>query len=152
MFLTVHSSIGVAATTVAGITNPAAAFALGWFLHYVGDAIPHGDEKIGEWVMVGPKPVWRAVPFFAGDFAVMSSIFAVYSFHAGFSWSLVAVIAGSILPDVLFGVEMVFKRSLFGPVAHFHKWAHHLLGIRLPFKAGLPIQLAVLALMWWIIL
>lgn len=149
MFLTVHSAIGVTAVTAAGITNPAAAFAIGWALHYVGDAVPHGDERIGDWVLNGKRPVRRAIPFFAGDFAVMSAIFAAYSVSAGWQWHLVAAVAGSILPDVLFGMEMVFRRNLFGPLSGLHEKAHKLTGILLPLKLGMPFQLTLAAMLWF---
>ncbi len=148
MFLTVHSAIGVTAVAATGITNPAAAFALGWALHYVGDAIPHGDESIGEWVVNSDRAVRRAIPFFAGDFAVMTAAFLGYSYVAGLQWHMVAAVAGSILPDVMMGVEMVFKRKVFGPFSKLHEWAHHLTGVRLPLKVGMPFQLLLIALLW----
>lgn len=148
MFLTVHSAIGITAVTVTGITNPAAAFALGWALHYAGDAVPHGDERIGDWVLNSDRKVLRAVPFFAGDFAVMSAAFYLYSSAVGFQWHLAAVVAGSILPDVIFGVEMVLRRKLFSPLADLHDRAHRLTGVRLPLWLGLTGQ-ALMALLLW---
>ncbi|MEA3249890.1 MAG: hypothetical protein U9Q03_06100 [Patescibacteria group bacterium] len=148
MFLTVHSAIGVTAVTAIGITNPAAAFALGWALHYVGDAIPHGDERIGDWVLESDRSVRRAIPFFAGDFAVMSAAFLMYSMSVGFHWHFAAVVAGSILPDVMFGMEMVFKRNVFGFLTPLHKKAHRLTGVRLPLWLGLSGQ-AIIALLLW---
>jgi len=148
MFLTVHSAVGVTAVTALGIHNPAAAFALGLVLHYLGDAVPHGDEPIGEWVKDGRSPVLRAMPFFVGDFLLMSVLFALVSSAGGLQWHLVAAIAGSILPDVLFGVEIVFKRRLFGFLSELHDLAHTAFGIRLPLHFGLPLQ-AVLAFILW---
>jgi hypothetical protein len=148
MFLTVHSAIGVAATEAFGVSNPAAAFVLGWALHYIGDAIPHGDERIGDWVLNSDRQVRRAVPFFAGDFMVMTAAFLAYSSTTGFHWHLVAAVAGSILPDVLFGMEMVFRRKVFGPLTDLHLKAHHLTGVRLPLWLGLSGQAVIAALLW----
>jgi len=148
MFLTVHSAIGLTAVTALGIHNPAAAFAVGLVLHYLGDAVPHGDEPIGEWVKNGRSPVLRAAPVFAGDFLLMSAMFALVSATGGLQWHLVVAIAGSILPDVLFGIETIFKRRLFGFLSDLHDRAHAAIGIRLPLHYGLPFQ-AVLAFMLW---
>lgn len=148
MFLTVHSAVGLTAVTALGITDPAAAFALGWALHYVGDAIPHGDERIGDWVLESAKPVRRALPFFVGDFAFMSAACAAFYASAGLQWHLLAAVAGSILPDVLFGTEMVFQRKLFGPISDLHLKAHYLTGILLPLKFGMPFQLLLAVTLW----
>ena len=47
MFLAGHASVGIAITAALGVTNPAAAFALGWASHYLADFFPHGDEFRG---------------------------------------------------------------------------------------------------------
>lgn len=149
MFLTVHSAIGITAVTALGIQDPTAAFAIGWALHYLGDAVPHGDEFIGEWVMRGRSPVLRAIPFFVADFLAMAAAFTVVAFTGGWHWNLLAAAAGSIVPDALFGIEMVFRRKLFGPLSDLHERAHGALNVRLPLRYGMPFQLALVAVLWF---
>ena len=45
MFLSNHAAVG--ALLAVHTDNPASAFVLGYFSHYLLDMIPHGDEKVG---------------------------------------------------------------------------------------------------------
>ena len=100
MFITVHSAIGIAAVTALGTQNPIAAFSLGWLLHYVGDAIPHGDEQLGAWCMSRRRPTLTMGAVFVVDILVLMTVLAVVHLVYGLTPVMLAVVAGSAMPDL----------------------------------------------------
>lgn len=147
MYLTAHAAAGAAA---AGIltANPAAAFGLGWLSHYLVDFIPHGDEAAGEWTKKGDE-VRRYLLLSGVDGTIVAALFLVQAAGHGFSWVTAAAIVGSTVPDVLWGLEKVFKRRLFGPLQGFHSAVHNRLRIMLPTWLGLLVQAAVAGWFWY---
>ena len=147
MYLTAHAAAGAAA---AGLltANPLVAFGLGWLSHYVVDFIPHGDEAAGEWVSRGNE-VRRLTLLFSIDALVLAALVAAQVMARGFSWVTLAAAAGSTVPDVLWGLEKLFGRRLFGPLQQLHGRVHNALGLRLPTWLGLAFQACFAGWFWY---
>ncbi len=148
MFNTAHAAIGVAATSVFGINEPAMAFTVGWLLHYVADAVPHGDERLGSWAMRHKHPTRIMALIFAADFLVASLSIAVIGLVNGFSWPMLFAAAGSMVPDFLLGMEMVFGLRTLSWLTRFHILFHKFTGFIYSLKYGLLLQLIVAATAW----
>jgi hypothetical protein len=153
MYLVGHAAVGVAFVTAAHIKNPVAAFGVGWLSHYVADFFPHGDEAAGEWAKKGKSEVRRILALVAVDATLLLAIFAVYLSRQGWSWPVAAAIAGSALPDVMWGLDKVFKRTLVRPLERLHNANHNFFDVRMPLWLGVALQAAVAGSLWaWLTL
>jgi len=154
MFLVGHASVGIAITTALGITNPAAAFALGWASHYLADFFPHGDEPIGAWAKKGNE-VLRLFLLLVADGLVFLSVFAIYVVLHGWSWWAAAAAIGSFVPDIAWGLAMALRRALPGPfplLEKFHSRNHNFFHPHIPAWVGMAQQLFVAFLLWrWLL-
>jgi hypothetical protein len=146
MYLIGHAAVGM--TLAASVTNPVAAFGVGWLSHYLADFFPHGDEEVGEWTKKGNE-VRRLMAIVSVDGTAALVAFAYLSSQRGFSLPLAAAALGSFVPDIMWGLEKVAKRKLFGFHEKFHYANHNFFDIHLPAWAGIPMQLSVAALLWW---
>lgn len=146
MYLIGHAAVGVLAASIT--TNPAAAFGIGWLSHYVADFIPHGDEPLGEWAKRGNE-VKRIGCIAALDLLILSAALSAYVAARGFTPWVLAAAAGSVVPDALWGLELVCKRKLFGPHHAFHHRNHNFFQVKLPLAVGLALQFAVTSGLWW---
>jgi hypothetical protein len=145
MFLIGHAAVGIALASVT--TNPAAAFGIGWLSHYLADFLPHGDEELGEWTKRGNE-VLRLLAFVSVDGAIMLAALAAYFHIHGFSWPVLAAAFGSTTPDVMWGLEKLCKRKLFGFHERFHCRNHNFFQVRMPLAAGIAVQALVTSLLW----
>ncbi|MDD5251908.1 MAG: hypothetical protein PHT12_04730 [Patescibacteria group bacterium] len=148
MFLTVHAAIGSAAVLAVWPSAPTpVAFVIGWGLHYVGDFVPHGDEKLGEWAKRGS--VVKRMALASGiDGLVLLFVMAVMIARLKWNWIAVASAAGSCVPDVLWGLEEIFGRKLFGSHRYWHHRIHFASGIRLPLWLGFSFQFSLAVVLW----
>lgn len=146
MYLVGHAAVGM--TLAAGIANPVAAFGVGWLSHYIADYFPHGDEEVGEWTKKGNE-IRRLLALVAVDGAVFLVLFGFLVSRHGFSLPVAAAAFGSFVPDVMWGLEKVAKRPLFGFHERFHFVNHNVFGVHLRPRVGVTLQLAVAALLWW---
>lgn len=150
MYLTVHAA--VAATIAGAVTSdPATALGIGILSHYAVDAIPHGDERVGEWTRQGNE-VKRLMLVSGIDGLMLLVMVFAFWFGNGMAWIFVAAVVGGILPDVLWGLEKAAGRKLFGPVGVFHTNVHNFSGIRLPTWTGFLFQGIVAAVLWGVVL
>lgn len=149
MYLAVHAAVGAAAA--ATTNDPLVAFGIGWLSHYLVDAVPHGDERAGEWTKRGHE-VKRYMLLAGIDGLILSAILAVQMSRHGIDPALLAAIGGSVLPDVMWGMEKVFKRKMFGPLHRLHSSAHNYLRIRLPSWLGLLVQAAIAGGFWFMLI
>ncbi len=147
MFLVGHAAVGVAAVSALGITNPVAAFGVGWISHYLADFLPHGDEPVGEWTKKGNE-ILRFAGILAVDGSLFLAVFGYYSWTRGISIPLIAAAAGSFVPDVMWGLEMVAHRKLWGFMSKFHARNHNFFHPHLPAWVGLAWQSAATVLLW----
>ncbi len=132
MYLVVHATTGAAVGSL--VRNPAAAFALNFFGHFLMDMIPHGDDHLySEYKKGNSKKLalWYTGIDIAATIAVITVVLMTGDF--GSIAGVIAGILGGLLPDIFVGVCEVFKpgkswlgRRLVGFEA-FHMWNHHLL-------------------------
>lgn len=148
MYLVGHAAIGMTLVAASGVTNPAAAFGVGWASHYFADFLPHGDEQAGNWTKKGNE-VRRLMAIVAVDGALLLSAFAAFTWQRGFSPAAAAAAIGACVPDVMWGFEKLCKKKLFGFHGKFHSANHNFFDVRLPLWAGLVLQTAMSAALWW---
>ena len=148
MFLIGHAAVGATIAQLAGIENPAAAFGVGWLSHYLADFVPHGDEPVGKWT-AGPNGVRRLMGIVALDGLLLLGALGFVFAKRGFSWVTLAAAVGACVPDVLWGLEKLAGRRLFGPHGAFHLKNHNFFHIDLPLGVGLLLQGAVTAFLFW---
>jgi xanthine/uracil permease len=165
MFLAVHAAVGAIAGNA--VSNPVAAFSLGFISHFFTDMIPHGDENMYEGYKNGQK-VTRAVLYVALDSIATIVLIAVFFIRQDFfnPVNVALGIAGGLLPDLLVGAVEILKPknkrwlSLQMNWFHgFHMKNHHLvigtfrkMERDIPLKYGLLLQGVVLTLLVRIIL
>lgn len=147
MFLIGHAAVGVAIVAATNITNPVAAFGVGWLSHYLADFLPHGDEPMGEWAKKG-NTIARFALMLLVDGSLFLAVFGWLTWRQGFSLPLTAAAAGSFIPDVMWGLEMVAKRKLWGPFTKFHSRNHNFFHPHLPAWVGLAWQGSATVLLW----
>ena len=152
MFLTVHAPAG--ALVGAFAPDPVSAFVLGVLSHAVLDIIPHGDEAIGPpcagQTCTHREEVRLMLRLAIADAALMGIVLATIltPWRALPSFSVLAGIAGGVLPAILQGLGMAFPRIR--PLARF-KELHDVVHCRIipydpPFRCGIIVQVAALAL------
>ncbi len=150
MYLVGHAAVGVA--FAAGTQDPVLAFCIGWASHYVADFVPHGDEAVGEWVKRG-REVRRLFALVAVDGAVLLAAYAWFVAHRGFAPAPLAAAVGATIPDVMWGLEKLFRRKLFGAHEKLHGLNHNFFQVRMPLWLGLFGQAIVTASLWaWLTL
>ena len=142
MFLTVHSTIGIAIATKAA--SPWLAFIFSFFAHYILDAIPHGDESIFK-NHTAKQKYQNIIKFLIIDLVIM----AIYIFFIMTKVPLnpviiFAAVLGSILPDILWGLYDVTHLKILKPFMSIHNLFHNPLKIELPLKVGLILQIAII--------
>lgn len=152
MYLINHAAIGIALTSAIGATHPVAAFGVGWLSHYLADFFPHGDEQVGEWAK-RKNEIPRILGVVAIDGVLFLAAFAWYTSAHGFSLSAAAAALGSFVPDIMWGLEKLAGRKLFGVFERLHTWNHNFFKIHIPMKAGIPLQIALAVALWsWLTL
>ena len=162
MFLSTHALGGIIISQ--HVHNVPVAFELGVLSHYILDMIPHGDERLADWVR--EKPVRRFALTFLMDMAFLGLF--IFTVHVKGEWPLpnvaLAAMLGAVLPDILWSVYDVYRgflvrhfpnatriiqevtrlESFFDHHDRLHRWFHAYIEKRLTFKAGLAVQ-AILA-------
>jgi len=124
MFLTVHSL--VALTTTKYISHPLLLFIINFILHYILDAIPHGD---GDDIERGFKN--KNLNYFI--LALLDFIFIIiisFNFYQIYKISInniIFAVLGAILPDILWGIYYVTKLRIFKWADDLNLWAHQIL-------------------------
>lgn len=150
MYLVGHAAVGM--TLAAATDDPVLAFGIGWLSHYLADFVPHGDEPAGEWAKRGDE-VRRLFVLLMADGALFLAAFAWFTARRGFHLAAATAALGSFVPDVLWGLEKVRRKPLFGPLERFHAKNHNFFHVRLPLWAGLVGQAALAGGLWtWLTL
>ncbi len=142
MYLVGHAAVAMSITRALGITDPAAAFGIGWVSHYLADFFPHGDEPVGEWTKKGNE-VRRLMMVVVCDGALFLAAFTFFTARHGFSYVMATAALGSFVPDVLWGLEKIFKKKLFGFHERFHFANHNFFHIQLPLFVGILAQTVI---------
>lgn len=151
MFLTVHAA--AAAAVGQFIDSPPLAFLAGFASHFVLDTIPHGDESIRHW-RAFKTPRQRIAAAALIDFSillVMTILWLSRSPVANFP-SMVYAMAGSILPDALWGLHELTQTPLLSWYERSHGAVHRLLTKKqITMRQGFLIQVPLLILLTWLI-
>lgn len=149
MFLVGHGAVGALLATHL-TKNPVVAFGIGWLSHYIVDFFPHGDESLGAWTKKGNEVLRLLVIVSIDATLLLASLVVVFSTR-GFSWVALAGAFGACVPDVMWGLEKLFKRNLFGRFDIFHNRNHNFLHISLPLWFGIFGQILITFALWRIV-
>ncbi len=146
MFLVGHSAIGISLSLWTG--NPLLAFVIGFASHFLGDAVPHGDEPLGEWAKRGNY--LKRMLFVSAIDGLMVLIALAWLFTLGkLNLVMLAAAVGACAPDVMWGLETATKRKLFGTIGEWHHRNHNFLKIRIPVAVAAIGQVILTVGLWW---
>jgi hypothetical protein len=123
MFLSVHSI--VALTSIKYIHNPLLLFIVNFILHYILDAIPHGDGGDVD----GLKNSNLEIFILASLDLIFVGILS-YNFYQMSDYNiylLIAALSGAILPDILWGLYAVTKFKIFKWADDINLFAHQII-------------------------
>lgn len=154
MYGTAHAAVAASAVTLLKLSNPFAAFAVGWATHYVCDFFPHGDTVPGTLAPIVRKR-WheRSVNAALIDIGLLLWLWHRRNQRRGHSWPFTLAAIGSIGPDALqlFG-RAVGIRFLWGWPETVHHFFHNPFLIVLPLWLGWLLQLLMVVLVWrWLL-
>lgn len=145
MFLTVHGTAGALVGSLTG--NPVSAFALGVLSHAVLDIIPHGDERLGD-EKTGKEKLRFILTLGLIDSAILlvALLALLQPWEVWPSWSVLAGIAGGVIPDGFQLLHHLFPRVRWlERYQHIHDAFHlHVIRYDPPFAFGMAVQLLVL--------
>lgn len=140
MFLTVHAVAGE--VLAQSTTSPLVAFVIGFISHFFVDALPHGDETIGERTREQTIRLLIVVALTDLAFVFATQALLWKSGILVFSFSVFCAAFGAMFPDALQLPYYLFKNP--PPIVLWYKQAHvrfhNFLGIRLGIKWGLAFQ------------
>lgn len=143
MFLIVHAAVG--AVVGDNLKNPLIGAAAGMASHFLLDAIPHGDERLGRELFKPGRIRWLVALTALDGLAAIALVTVLWL--AGFLPNALGAFGGAvgaILPDALVGLSELSKKKLWPEIVRFHDWAHQFFKIELPLYIGGLIQAAVL--------
>lgn len=123
MFLVVHASVGAIAGNA--VSNPTAAFALGFLSHFFLDMVPHGDAHLYDWYRSGKRVRPAIVQLGIDILLTIVLICAFFILQDFFSPVAVAMgIVGGLMPDMLVGFYELVKpgkrKWLYRKLESFH--------------------------------
>ncbi|MFA5020801.1 MAG: hypothetical protein WC517_01940 [Patescibacteria group bacterium] len=157
MFITVHAAAGALIGTE--LPNPYLAFAAGVLVHFLMDIIPHGDHELGKRFFgllkkkISEEEKFKSLAAYGLVDYIILVLFLLYSiknFYFAKDDGVVWAIVGSIVPDLLVALYVLTRSRYLKWFFDFHNWVHHLWLNRikndLPLKAGIAMQLAIMAL------
>ena len=145
MFLTIHCTVGAIAGKYAN--NILLAFLSGFILHFIFDAIPHGDEKLlddhnhprkKELILVASIAMLDGIVF-------LLTIGALWYFgKMPADWAVLSGVVGGAVPDLNSGFYLLTKSKIFKPLFDFHFKIHTLIKkIELTLIQGIIFQIAI---------
>jgi hypothetical protein len=123
MFLSVHSI--VALTSIKYIHNPLLLFIANFILHYILDAIPHGDGGDVD----GLKSSNLEIFILACLDLIFVGILS-FNFYQIFNYDIylmITALSGAILPDILWGLYAVTKFKIFKWADYLNNWSHKII-------------------------
>jgi len=140
MLLGAHLMAGAAAGEY--INNPYLAFAAGFILHFILDAVPHFDTTDDN------KFTFRQIALISVDGIIGLLIFFVcYRQFSVHKISFLAGALGGIVPDIIDNVpfwQKIIKNNKFGKKFHsFHAWVQSIKVAPIP---GIAVQYLIIAI------
>ncbi|MFA5127143.1 MAG: hypothetical protein WC465_04090 [Patescibacteria group bacterium] len=147
MTLSAHTSAAIYISTK--VANPLLAFILGIVSHFILDIIPHGDENIGQHITDESARLRYFVKTAALDaFLSLCLVFIFLQSKLNINHgALSSAVIGAWLPDVLWASVQVFRVKWLDWFCRLHSKIHDILGVKLPFKVGVVIQLVFILAM-----
>lgn len=161
MFLSTHALAGIIISQ--HVHSVPVAFGLGLLSHYVLDMIPHGDEKLGDWVK--QKFIRRFTLTFLTDMAFLALF--IFTVRVKGEWPMpnvaLAAMLGAVLPDLIWAFYDAYKNflmrhfpnarkiiqdvtrleSFFNHHERMHKWFHAFVQKRITFRTGMLVQVVL---------
>jgi len=168
MFLSTHALAGIIISQ--HVHNLPVAFGLGLLSHYVLDMIPHGDERLSDWVK--QKLIRRFALTFLTDMAFLALF--IFTVHVQGEWPqrniALAAMVGAVVPDVIWVFYDLYKafltkhfpnarriiqqvtrlESFFNHHERLHGWFHAIIKRRITFRSGLMIQVVLAGVMLYV--
>lgn len=161
MFLSTHALAGIIVSQ--HVHSVPVAFGLGVLSHYVLDMIPHGDEKLGDWVK--QKFIRRFALTFLSDMAFLALF--IFTVRIKGEWPMpnvaLAAMLGAVIPDLIWAFYDAYKNflmrhfpnarkiiqdvtrleSFFNHHERMHKWFHAFVDKRITFRTGMVVQVVL---------
>lgn len=149
MYATIHSLIGAGTATF--VPNPFGAFIIGVLLHFICDAIPHGDSS--DHLSEAAKKKRMLLVFALDSFAWLMT-FGIIILFAPLSHpvSLTAGALGGLFPDLLRVPYLVFHWKPLKTYCKIHDAIHRVLGWDVPCIIGLIEQITIFIFFLFILL
>ncbi len=148
MFLTTHTSAAI--LIASKVHNPILAIVLGFFSHFVLDAIPHGEGDF----FSDPKKSKQQKLLLLAKVAILDLLLAsiflasfLYISQPEKMWVFVLTALAAWAPDFIWGAVELLKLKFIYWFLIFHHKAHDLLDIVYPIKYGLLFQFFFIILM-----
>lgn len=143
MFLTTHATVAAALTQ--SIPNPWVAFVIGFFSHFVLDAIPHGDEIIGS----SPTKKGQTTRLFIAasiDGVILFVVLFTALSRGWFPFPTAALFAatGAMFPDALQILPEIFDSPILSRFRDFHHRCHAGLEKSFFFRRRAPIVVGII--------
>ncbi|HAZ16326.1 MAG: hypothetical protein A3H59_01050 [Candidatus Jacksonbacteria bacterium RIFCSPLOWO2_02_FULL_43_9] len=148
MYVTIHSVIGAGIGKF--IPNPFIAFTIAVLLHFLCDAIPHGDSKNG--LADNEKKKHMMIAFTIDSLAWIAVIGIIFLFAPmTHPISMASGALGGLFPDLLRVPYLLFQWKFFKKYCVFHDAIHRVVRYNIPMLAGIVEQSIVLAIFFAII-
>ncbi len=110
MYLSVHSSLSLVVGVL--LPHPLLAFVLALILHTALDTIPHDGQKVEDWRKKGNKTKKIFLEAVLDFFVLFTILFILFKFNKfNFEISILAALVGGILPDILWGLNVLTKKK-----------------------------------------
>jgi len=124
MFLSVHSIIAL--TSIKYINNPLLLFIVNFGLHYIFDAIPHGDgNNIDKgFIKKNLNYLFLASVDFIFVILMTFNFYKIYNYNI---YSTGFAVLGAILPDILWGIHKITKLKIFKWADDLNLFAHQII-------------------------
>ncbi|MEK7580614.1 MAG: hypothetical protein AAB465_03350 [Patescibacteria group bacterium] len=146
MFITVHSASGAYIGRL--VHDPVLAFLIGIISHFVLDFIPHDDSKLTK-----PNEL-RLKLFFIGLIDGLIAVLCLFMLRSRidlFSLSIMAGVAGTIIPDIPWLIYKLFSVKCLEGYYNFHKIFHRK-KINIKYWQGVTIQIIFLIILTYLII
>lgn len=124
------------------INNSFLAFLAGFASHFLLDIIPHGDQGMLEKVKRG-SGIRKVLALTTIDNTILIIFISllynnkICIYHGAASFAII----GSILPDLIIGLNAIVKNRIVQFFYDFHKSLHYALGIKINLTSGIIIQI-----------
>lgn len=150
MYYTIHAPIGI--LIAQKTSNLGLIFLLTVISHFLLDIVPHGDIKTEKWLKIkNYKKRFSIILLADGALSGAIIIFIFLKIKPENPWPYLIALFASALPDLLW-IPVKFKKiPLLNGYRKFHSSFHRLIKIKMTIFSGLVIQLAIAALIVWLI-